>query len=743
MPIKNPSLSQQKLIFWVSLLLILVISGVSFVSTSRLLSLSELADQRQGTINDLNRYLSDLQDVESGARGYVITGDRSYLEPYFDGKARVALSRRQLDERATNGESLERHLPNLVDLGQRRIEYADAVVNRRMSGVSTDDLAGDMGAGRATMDQLRNEVAAAVGEEKIAYEQRKREVERQALLTNLALAFGVAFSLAAIAWLFSMRGREVARRQQAEEELKALNADLEERVGLRTAEVERSRELLNAVVESMPDTVFLKDIGNQFRYVLINSAGERLLGRDRNELVGHIDHELFPREQAALCHDEDEEIAASGQQHIVAERTLGSGESARVVESRKIAVSGVGGQRFVLGIVRDITDQKLVEGQLREFQRIDAVGRLTGGIAHDFNNILAIIIGNVDLLREQVSNDSEATEMADEALGAAAHGAELVRRLLAFARKQHLDPVALDLNERLPAITALLRRSLGENIQINVHPSESLWPALVDPTQVDDALVNLAINARDAMPEGGSLTIETANITLDEDYAAHHVEVTPGEYVMLAVSDSGTGMPPAVIANAFEPFFTTKAEGRGTGLGLSQVYGWVKQSGGHIKIYSEIGHGTTIKLYLPRAQTSGAEDMISPSPTQHAPLGHERIFVVEDNQKVRSTVLRQLRDLGYSTIEAEDGPNALDMVQKGAEFDMLLTDVVMPGGMTGYELAEEIRRLKPELKVLFTSGYTEISAASGNGTAAGPLLSKPYRKQDLGRTIRGVLDETQ
>jgi CheY-like chemotaxis protein len=300
--------------------------------------------------------------------------------------------------------------------------------------------------------------------------------------------------------------------------------------------------------------------------------------------------------------------------------------------------------------------------------------------------------------------------------------------------------VLLDLNERLPAITGLLRRSLGEAIRLDVHHAVDLWPALIDPTQVDDALVNLAINARDAMPEGGSLIIETANVVLDEDYATHHVEVSPGEYVMLAVSDSGTGMSSDVIARAFEPFFTTKPEGKGTGLGLSQVYGWVKQSGGHIKVYSELGHGTTIKLYLPRAAAVAGDLPSGSRRAGSAPRGSETIFVVEDNPNVRSIVLRQLTDLGYVTIEAADGASAVEMARQGAEFDMLLTDVVMPGGMTGYDVAERLAALRPDLKVLFTSGYTQLAAGNGRAARAGPLLSKPYRKQDLGRAVRALLD---
>ncbi len=560
-------------------------------------------------------------------------------------------------------------------------------------------------------------------------------------LAGLAMAAGVGLSLAVVLWVFAMSGREVDRRRCAEAELKVLNAELEQRVTERSAEVARSRAMLDAVIENMPDALVLKDVGDSFRYLLVNRAGERLMGRGRDEIVGRVDAELFPAEEAALFLEEDRDVVAAGEARYFAERPLATLGGVRLIDTHKIPIpNGNGGHDLLLGIVRDVTEKKMLETQLRQSQRMHAVGRLTGGIAHDFNNILAIILGNIDLLREQLADGSEPAEMADEALAAATHGAELVRRLLAFARMQHLDPSAVDLNVRLPAITAMLRRTIGEAIRIQVKPGEGLWRALVDPSQVDDALVNLAINARDAMPDGGSLIVETGNVVLDEDYAAHHDEVAPGDYVMLAVSDSGTGMAPGVVARAFEPFFTTKSEGRGTGLGLSQVYGWVKQSGGHIKIYSELGHGTTVKLYLPRADALREGE---PAPAEEgaaARPGHETVLVVEDNPRVRATVLRQLADLGYATLQAEGGESALDLVRGGTAFDLLLTDVVMPGGMTGYELADRARALRPGLGILFTSGYTELAAMSGHAGRPGPLLSKPYRKRDLGKAVRAVLD---
>jgi PAS domain S-box-containing protein len=562
-------------------------------------------------------------------------------------------------------------------------------------------------------------------------------------VTSIALAIAVILCLAAIAWLFAVRGREAEGRRQLEEQLRGLNLELEDRVQERTAEVKRARYLLNAVVENLPDMVLLKEpSGDGFRYVLINAAGEKLLGRDRDEIIGRTENDLFPAEEAANVRQSNKAVLESGQARSFTERKLTTSTGLRTVETRMVPIMDSSGvPKLILAIIRDVTDAKAREDQLRQLQRMDAIGRLTGGVAHDFNNLLAIIHGNSELLRTRLEEDSEAAEMTDDVIGASARGAELVRRLLAFARMQHLEPESVDLNVRLPDVLGLLHRVLGETVTVRVKPAEGLWPAIVDSTQVDDALVNLAINARDAMPEGGRLTIETQNVHLDEDYAAHHIEVAPGDYVMLAVSDTGTGMAPDVIARAFEPFFTTKEEGQGTGLGLSQVFGWVKQSGGHIKIYSELGHGTTIKLYLPRANADSAEPKAEPDTT--TPRGNETILVVEDNPNVRKTVIRQLHDLGYETVEAGGGAQALELVKAGLAFDLLLTDVVMPGGMTGYQLADELGAEHPGLKILFTSGYTELAASSGSSNRNGSLLSKPYRKQELARAIRAALDEPQ
>jgi signal transduction histidine kinase len=392
--------------------------------------------------------------------------------------------------------------------------------------------------------------------------------------------------------------------------------------------------------------------------------------------------------------------------------------------------------------LESFAERKSLEQQLRQSQKMEAVGRLTGGIAHDFNNLLGIITGNLDLLLERIRRDPEAEDLAREALAGALRGAELTQRMLAFARKQPLQPKILDLNETLPGMTQMLRRTLREDISIATAPASGLWRALCDKSQVEDAILNLAINARDAMPNGGKLLLETGNIRLDEADAAENLDASPGDYVMLAITDSGVGMPPDVVERAFEPFFTTKPTGQGTGLGLSMVYGFATQSGGHVRIYSEVGHGTTVKLFLPRA-IDAAEALAAAAPVEAAPAAanSETILVVEDDAKLRRVAVKLFKTLGYTVLESDNAKAALDVLANGKHIDLVFSDVVMPGGMTGFDLAAAVKVQHPHLKLLLTTGYSEVFARSG---AHGPdrleVISKPYRKQDLATKVRAMLD---
>jgi two-component system, cell cycle sensor histidine kinase and response regulator CckA len=499
-----------------------------------------------------------------------------------------------------------------------------------------------------------------------------------------------------------------------------------ERIKLTSAELERSQDHFRAVVETAVDGVILVDSHGVIR--MLNPAAERLFGYQRGEGID--------RNVATL-------IPSFGEQK--------PGQVSEIHGTRKdgssfpiglsLGQASPGGELILVGVVRDLTARKRTQQQLVQAQKMEAVGQLTGGMAHDFNNLLTVIIGSLDMLEGELKSHPKAQTLAELALKGSLKAAELTRQLLAFSRRQTLEPKVVSLNELVSGTTQLLSRTLGEQIQIKLLLADDLWPMLADPAQVESSLANLSINARDAMPEGGYLTIETANKTLDEQYGKDNAETAPGDYVMLAVSDTGTGMPPEVLERVFEPFFTTKAEGRGTGLGLSMVYGFAKQSGGHVKIYSEVGHGTTVRIYLPRAETDAAVESNASADIEE-PFETATILMVEDNPDVRPVVARQLKELGYEVIEAENSQMALSVLESSRPIDLLFTDVVMPGSMSGDQLAEEASRLRPGLKILFTSGFAEASMQTGSrprDLGGHKLLSKPYRKIDLARRIHETL----
>ena len=393
--------------------------------------------------------------------------------------------------------------------------------------------------------------------------------------------------------------------------------------------------------------------------------------------------------------------------------------------------------------IRDLTDKIAADTQLRQAQKMDAIGQLTGGVAHDFNNILTVITGTIEIIADGVANDPQLAAVAKMIDEAASRGSELTQQLLAFARRQPLQPRMIDINLLITETARLLRPTLGEQIEIEAMLEDDAWTAMADPSQLTTALLNLAVNARDAMPHGGKLTLESGNIVLDEAYAQANPDAKPGAYVLVAVSDTGSGIPAELIDKVFEPFFTTKDIGKGTGLGLSMVYGFVKQSDGHIKVYSEEGHGTTIKIYLPRADAK-PEPAAAAASAAVMPRGNEFILVVEDDTLVREYVVAQLNSLGYATLTAPNAAAALQLVNEGVTFDLLFTDVIMPGGMNGRELALEMARLRPDTRVLFTSGYTENAIVHHGRLDPGvALLNKPYRKKDLAEKIRSVLDGPQ
>ena len=481
-----------------------------------------------------------------------------------------------------------------------------------------------------------------------------------------------------------------------------------------------------------------------------NRAAELIFGYTAAQICGRNVSMLIAEPDNSQQHDGyieryletgEGRIIGVGPREVTARRKNG----ASFPMSLAVSIMEVGGKRKFIGIVRDITQSKESEQQLRQSQKMDAIGQLTGGVAHDFNNLLTAMIGNMQLVQRNIGDDPRMNRQLESALHAALRGADLTKRLLAFSRKESLSPVPTNLNELIPATIELLERTLGEDIEIETVLAGGLWQTMIDQGLLENAILNLAVNARDAMAEGGKLTIETGNTRLDRTYAALYKDVIPGPYVMVAVTDTGSGMHPDVVERVFEPFFTTKDAGEGTGLGLSMVFGFVKQSGGHVKIYSEVDHGTSVKLYFPKStapgEAHGQAQVEKQKGVSTMPLGNETILVVEDDADVRTFVVDALEIIGYTVLKAKNGPAALSLLDDCPHIDLLLTDVVMPGGMSGRGVADEVLKRYPRMKVLFTSGYTGGAVVHHGRLEKGvELLSKPYTTETLAQRVRGILD---
>ncbi|MFP6749705.1 MAG: ATP-binding protein, partial [Alphaproteobacteria bacterium] len=459
-----------------------------------------------------------------------------------------------------------------------------------------------------------------------------------------------------------------------------------------------------------------------------------LLGRSISEVVGDpLSHSARHRIDAVL---------AGEPQFFEGAQTYPDGQT-REVTANYIPHFDESG--LVLGfyaLVVDITERRALEDRLRQSEKMKAVGQLTGGIAHEFNNLLQVVTGNFELLEETVLADPESSRQIQAINRAVGRGSELTNRLLSFARQQPLAPKALEIGEMLAEMQGMLGQTLGETVEVKVEPAAEVWATEADPGQLENALLNLALNARDAMPGGGVITLLADNIRLDGQAAASHEDVVPGDYVVLSVADTGGGMTEEVISHAFEPFFTTKDIGEGTGLGLSMVYGFARQSGGFAEIESEIGVGTTMRLYLPRlTQTKDEEMAVQDRPSVVVSPGSSTILLVEDDANVRESLAGQLTKLGHRVIEAHDGAAALAALAGELQVDLLFTDVVMPGGLSSLELARQVLLLRPEIKVLYTTGYSEdVVAKSGHLEENAIVLYKPYEKTKLSATISRILN---
>jgi PAS domain S-box-containing protein len=508
-------------------------------------------------------------------------------------------------------------------------------------------------------------------------------------------------------------------------------------------EVSRQSALFQAVFDHVPEPLVITDANRQI--LLINPAANRVFGYEGEELIGQdtailyeaqADYERVRHDFKNLTTERDEGRRALS---VRFRRKSGEGFPGQLVGA--VIRKSNGQSAGVLGLIRDMTFEQKQEDARLKTQRLEAIGQLTGGVAHDFNNLLTIITGNLELLEDYVS-DPRGADNLKRAQGAAEAGARLTSRLLTFARRRRLEPQTVDLNEQVRAMLELLTRTLGENIQLSTRLAYDLWKTRIDQSEIESAILNLAINARDAMPNGGKLVIETSNVVLEDEMAFSKGAVAPGNYVRMSVSDTGTGMNKDVLRRAFEPFFTTKPTGRGTGLGLSTIYGFVKQSNGNVMIYSEAGQGTTVNIYLPQYATGEKSNVAKPENIVTQAISGKTVLVVEDNPDVRAVAVGRLKRLGCQVKEAETAVDAIRQLSDGLAVDAVFSDVMMPGGQSGFDLARWIAGNRPSLAVLLTSGFSEDIMPDG-GSDHVQVLRKPYTQKELESELQRAINATR
>jgi len=738
----------QRVILGIGLAVLLIISAASIS-----LELKERADAARvaQTFEVLNR-ISDvrllIRRAESSGRGFALNSDTNFITDFRQVREALGPALAALKRKLADHPGQLKLLERTETIVARRLEVSAELIERKQArdtdGINTMFTNAE---GRALMRQLNENFDQLIAEEERLLAIRSASSQQTGVVLISIDLIGASLILLLVVFLLR-EGRELKTSLSASEAAKlSLEAAVAERTEHLLAaheELRHSESVLKNTFQGMAEAVLVIDPRGEV--LLSNPAAEKMLrykpgmnvqGLRSLSNAFHADGTtpMLPEEMPSTRALRGEQF---DEQEIVV-RHLGGGNnqlhlvvSVRPIRDKSGAISGAA------LVYHDITASRDTERRLREAQKLEAIGKLTGGVAHDFNNMLTVITGTTETLVTYLKDRPDLRAVASLIDNAAERCAELIRHLLAFARKQPLQPHNVDLNKAVADIAKLLRPTLGEQIEIATILTKDVTPVHIDASQLASAVVNLAINARDAMPNGGKLLLETCNTVLDETYVAANPDTLPGHYVMLAISDTGTGMPPEVLERVFEPFFTTKEIGKGTGLGLSMVYGFVKQSGGHINIYSEEGVGTTIRLYLPPAQ--GRVDAIAENDAEAAG-GSETVLVVEDDALVRGFVITQLKNLGYRTISANDGRAAIAVVDRGEPFDLLFTDVIMPGGISGRELAKAVAKRRPGVRVLYTSGYTDNAVVHhGRLDEDVLLLTKPYRKPQLARMVRQALD---
>ncbi|MBS0412039.1 MAG: CHASE3 domain-containing protein [Proteobacteria bacterium] len=672
-----------------------------------------------------------VEDAETGERGYLLTEEGAYLEPYRQALAAMPAAQAALADDIKDNPGQVEHVAQLNAAINARMAFLEARVNQARAGdfSKARALIRD-GRGPVAMGEIRRLSNLVTSTERQLLEQRTAAAARAERL-SLILGVGVA----AIA-LFGLVGAVIVMGRTTQRLEKALRDTQVAQDALDATDA-----LVRAFFANTPDYLMVLEIKDDDRFVVgeINPALAKALRADADRIRGRDIAELIPQPAAENLIAHYRRVRASDRPVLSRNVLQNLPDGPRTWESILAPVRGPSGDTDrIIGSIRDITDRVKAEERLRGAQRMEAVGQLTGGVAHDFNNLLQVIRGNLELLEPALAGQESAQRRLRNALYGTDRAAQLTRQLLAFARRQPLEPQVINLSRLFGDMSDLLRRTLGEGIEIETVVAGGLWNTVADPAQVESAVLNLAINARDAMPEGGRLTIEITNATLDDAYTRDIEDLQAGQYVLIAVSDTGEGMPPEIRDKVFEPFFTTKVDGKGTGLGLSMVYGFVRQSNGHVQIYSELGQGTTVKIYLPRAHQAEAALAASPRAPGHG--GGQVIMVVEDDDNVRAAAVGLLEDLGYRCREAANAEAALASLRADPGVDLVFSDVVMPGSLKTRDFASHVEAMAPTLPILFTSGYTDNAIVHHGRLDPGvALLSKPYTRDDLARKVAQML----